>query len=287
MIISRVEGGLGNQLFIYACGRALALREKREFVLDIFNAGYGGTDPFQRDYQLGRFPIRARLARPEERKRFRRNSRSFYWLRKASRWLPLKWKPILEEIDEFDAGLLTQSLSNPLYLVGYWQDERYFLDSAEDIASELSPAHLNNLVKDDDLRLVSSEDVVVLHVRREKFPHKLSADYYFEAFKALRLQDQRMQFVVFGDGFDWARETLRLPRTTIFMSHNRVESNLADFYLMTCAKRLIIANSTFSWWAAWFAGRNGAEVVAPAVWGYPAKPSLAWNLVLMSRYRFD
>lgn len=287
MIIARIEGGLGNQLFIYACARALALRNNRELVLDIQNAGYDGSDPFQRRYQLGHFPIQARLAGAEELRHFRRDGRFFYWLKKVSRWLPQGWKPILEERSGFALTSFTKEILNPIYLVGYWQDERYFLDRADQIAAELSPSQLNQLVSADECRLIEMENTLVIHIRRENFPSKLSLDYYAEAVQRLGIDRQKTQFVVFGDSFDWANETLGLPTNTIFMSRERNKSELADFYLMAHAKQLIVSNSTFSWWAAWFASRRGAKVVAPENWGYPATPSASWSLVPENRYQFD
>lgn len=287
MIIARIEGGLGNQLFIYACARALALRHNRELVLDIQNAGYDGSDPFQRRYQLGHFPIQARLAGAEELRHFRRDSRFFYWLKKVSRWLPQGWKPILEEKRAFALASLSKEVLNPTYLVGYWQDERYFLDRADQIAAELSPSQLNQLVSADDCKIIDLENTVVIHVRRENFPCKLSSDYYSDAIQELGIGHQNTQFVVFGDSFNWVSKTISLPTNTIFMNCERTQSDLVDFYLMSRAKRLIISNSTFSWWAAWFASRWGAKVVAPEDWGYPATPSASWSLVPANRYRFD
>jgi hypothetical protein len=171
--------------------------------------------------------------------------------------------------------------------VGYWQDERYFFDQADQIAAELSPSQLSQLVSADHCKAIELENAVVIHVRRENFPCKLSSDYYAEAIKKLDIDYQNTQFVVFGDSFDWVSKTLSLPTNTIFMNHKRTKSDLADFYLMSRAKRLIISNSTFSWWAAWFASRWGAKVVAPEDWGYPAEPSAFWSLVPANRYRFD
>lgn len=287
MIIARVEGGLGNQLFIYACARALALRHKRELVLDTHNAGYDGSDPFQRRYQLDQFPIHARLAGAEELQRFRRDSRSFYWLKKISRWLPWGWGPILEERGGFHARFLARDVSNPVYLLGYWQDERYFLDASDNIASELSPFQLSRLVDAEELRVVAAEDTVVIHVRRQNFPCKLGSDYYLTALQSFDIDRRKTRFVVFGDSSEWVCEALDLPEDTVFMNRDRTKSDLADLYLMSCAKRLIIANSTFSWWAAWFAGRNGAQVVAPKHWGYPAMPSARWRVISSDRYWLD
>jgi hypothetical protein len=287
MIIARVEGGLGNQFFIYAAARALALRKNKELFLDVSNAGYEGSDPFQRRYRLDQFPIAAQILDVEKTKHFRRDSRSFYWRRKLSRILPAGLKPIIEEKKFFTESILSKSVARRVYVVGYWQDERYFSDAVSHLSTELSPVRISQIVHAEEQQAVIAENSIVLHVRRNAFPFKLSASYYRNAIEGLSSHSFNDQFVVFGDSFDWVKTHLGLPKNTIYMDRNFADSDLQDFYLMSRARRLVIANSTFSWWAGWFARRNGARVVAPAEWGYSAKPSRSWEWVAADRYVFD
>jgi hypothetical protein len=201
--------------------------------------------------------------------------------------LPMRLKPIIEEQKFFTESILRKSVAGQVYLVGYWQDERYFFDALSYLSAELSPSWISRIVDAGEQQAVIAENSIVLHVRRNAFPFKLSASYYKNAIAVMSSHRSDNQFVVFGDSFEWIKTHLGLPKNTIYMDRNLSDNDLQDFYLMSRARRLVIANSTFSWWAGWFARRNGATVVAPAEWGYSAMPSTSWEWVAADRYSFD
>ena len=62
-------------------------------------------------------------------------------------------------------------------------------------------------------------------------------------------------FFLFSDDMDWARERLALspdiPCTSVAHDSASQQSPVADFYLMSLCRHAIVANSSFSWWAAW------------------------------------
>jgi hypothetical protein len=138
MIIARVEGGLGNQLFIYAAARALALRNGLSLKLDIFNSGYQEGNRYGSRYQLDKFNIVAGVAERTEVAPYKRDSRRFYWRCKLNRRLPLALRDIIEERRLFESRLLTFRPRAKVYLMGYWQREEYFKEYAAEIRRELT-----------------------------------------------------------------------------------------------------------------------------------------------------
>ena len=277
MIIARVEGGLGNQLFIYAAARALALRTGSQLRLDALNSY--PRDSFGRRYQLDEFNIAAVLAEEAEVARYRPESQGFYWRRKLDRRLPFPWRSVIEERSLFEPRLLELRPRANVYLMGYWQREEYFRDQAPAIRRELTlrrePSAQNRALGE---RLRQCESAF-LHLRRVDYAHRLSAGYYAAALELLYKRVNEPRLFVFGDDLEWARRELPLPEGTQFIAHNGDARNIEDLWLMTRCRHAIVANSSFSWWGAWLNPEPGRVVIAPAVWGYRAAAATGWLTV--------
>ena len=277
MIIARVEGGLGNQLFIYAAARALALRTGSQLRLDAWNSY--PRDSFGRRYQLDDFNIAASLAEEAEVARYRPESRGFYWRRKLDRRLPFSWRSIIEERSLFEPRLLELRPRGDVYLMGYWQREEYFRDQGPALRRELTlrrEPSAQNHVLGESMRQCES---AFLHVRRIDYAHRLSAGYYAAALKTLYERVRQPKLLVFGDDLEWAKRELPLPEGTQFVEHNGDDRNVEDLWLMTRCRHAIVANSSFSWWGAWLNAEPGRVVIAPAVWGYRAAAATGWLTV--------
>ena len=135
-IITRVKGGLGNQLFCYAAARRLAWINNAELVIDDIT-GFARDRLYYRRYMLDHFNISARKATPFERlEPFERYRRGFMkWL---SRRKPFAQRGYLEqEGQEFDQRLLVLKVNGLLYLDGLWQSEGYFVDMEQTIRDDL------------------------------------------------------------------------------------------------------------------------------------------------------
>ncbi|HVS11907.1 MAG TPA: alpha-1,2-fucosyltransferase [Planctomycetota bacterium] len=277
MILARVEGGLGNQLFIYAAARALALRSGTQLRLDVLNSY--PRDRFGRRYQLDEFNIAAALAMEAEVARYRPESRGFYWRRKLDRRLPFSWRSIIEERSLFEPRLLDLRPHGDVYLMGYWQREEYFRGQAPAIRRELTlrrePSAQNAALAE---RMRQCESAF-LHVRRTGYAHRLSPGYYAAALELLYKRAEEPRLFVFGDDLDWARRELPLPEGTQFVEHNGEDRNVEDLWLMTRCRHAILANSSFSWWGAWLNTEPDRVVIAPATWGYRAAAASGWLTV--------
>jgi hypothetical protein len=290
MVIVRLTGGLGNQMFQYATGRALADRLGTELLLDTraFGTPLALKDYTRRAYALSPFKLRAKLATPADLKDWP------VWvveigmrLRFVRPWFG-RWH--FEPAISYDPGVLT--LREPVCLVGYWQSERYFVDVAERIRADFALAQPLSGDNAALLQIARSEHSVGLHVRRGDFVklkhaaqvHGLcSIDYYRRAIGLVKERCPGCRFLVFSDDPEWARAELPLDASAVFVTGNEQQPE-HDLILMSACKHHIIANSSFSWWAGWLGYSPEQIVIAPTPWY--ARPELDTRDLAVSRWQY-
>lgn len=272
-LIAIIKGGLGNQLFGYAAARTLARREQRQLFLDdssgFLRDGYG------RSFRLDRFPIAARPAPPGLSPGDPKCPRH-RWLRTLDKLLPPPWKCYLKESPGHGPAQLAafHSRRRVVHLAGYWQDEACFDQAAEILRRELQPPPSGRDGLEGELR---AGDSVFLHVRRIRYSPRLAASYYQDSISAAREMLPSPRFEVFGDDPVWARDHLDFGRSPVRF-HDPAGDELIDFRLMTRCRHAIVANSSFSWWAAWLQD-PGHHVWFPENPGWPLRPATGWILV--------
>lgn len=278
-IIPRIFGGLGNQLFCYAAARRLALVNNAELVLDDVS-GFVRDHEYQRHYQLDHFNIPCRKATPAERlepmSRVRR-----YLKRALNRRRPFKERRYIQwERIAFDPRLLAVKPHGTVYLEGFWQSEQYFKDVESVIREELTIIPPTDEINRTTAERMRSCLAVAVHVRFFDPPQELGVnnapgDYYARAIARMERLAPDAHYFVFSDQPAAARERIPLPMDRItLVSHNQDDENaFADLWLMTQCQHFIIANSTFSWWGAWLAGRAGKQVIAP---GFEMREGKMW-----------
>jgi len=277
MIITRLMGGLGNQMFQYAAGRALALRLGALLKLDISWFAAMGTDT-QRKYMLHIFPIAATEASPEEIERIACREPNFFerLLRRPKR----RGKHYIAE-PSFSYWSGFASLTAPAYLEGYWQQEAYFVDVAETIRKDFAfPALNHHEAEGLAAEIFSSSNGVCVHIRRGDYAenkatnqfHGLCSPAYYE--KALLTLSEKLgsslRLFIFTDDPAWASKNFDAqgyPALVVdFPEHQ--DKPWHDMHLMSLGAHHVIANSSFSWWGAWLAEGNnrGGVTIAPEHW---------------------
>lgn len=276
MIITRLTGGLGNQMFQYAAGRALALRLGLPLKLDIsWFTDMAGFTP--REYMLNAFPITATKAEPEEIESLAGRKRKF--LAKLPRRPKRRGGYIAEPSYNYWPGFA--SLAAPAYLEGYWQQERYFADIADIIRRDFSFPPFNSPEAEDlAAEIASSPQAVCVHIRRGdyaanpaagRFHGLCSPAYYDKALQTLAAKlGSALKLFVFTDDPPWARENFKArgyPATVIDFPEHQAEP-WHDLSLMSLGPHHVLANSSFSWWGAWLAeGKNqDGLTIAPERW---------------------
>lgn len=268
-LITRIKGGLGNQLFCYAAARRLALVNKAELVIDDVT-GFARDQQYRRKYMLDNFSIPVRKATAAERlepfERYRRGLAK--WISRGRAFEKRSY--VEQEGRDFDPRLLALKVKETVYLDGLWQSENYFKDVEEIIRKDLQIIPPQDALNQHMAGEIRSSQAVALHVRWFDVPgsnatHNVSADYYQRAISLMGSKIESPRYFLFSDNPETARKKFALPENRVtFVSHNRGDINAyADLWLMTQCRHFIIANSTFSWWGAWLAGWKKKIVACP------------------------
>jgi hypothetical protein len=270
MIVVRLCGGLGNQMFQYAAGRSLSIIHKTELVLDLswYKNIPGSNTP--RKYELGNYNIQARLATKKEERFFSLYSNRIF---KRISWLHWQWNRYQEMSFDFDINF--PFLLDNTYLDGYWQSFKYFESIADIIRTEfllsVPPSSIDQVIID---QIITTESVSV-HVRRgdyvtQKAASKMhgacSLEYYGAAIQEVEKRITHPYFYVFSDDSNWAKMNLSFPGPTVFVDHNSDATAFQDLRLMSQCRHHVIANSSFSWWGAWLNPKKDKLVIGPNKW---------------------
>lgn len=271
-VIARLAGGLGNQLFMYAFAKALAVRNQVPLLLDTVS-GFARDRNYKRNYLLD-------YLIPAECKASRWQARA--WLlvgrtiqsldRRRNARLPLEKRYYLRErYARFDPEIHDLPITRSVIVDGYWQTERYFDDLP---LRELIhfPDTLTRPLESELQAIRNSATPVCLAVRRyEEIPRLkrpmviLDADYYRRAMSVMAEQVANPHYFVFSQDMGWARENLISPHPVTFASEKDPDAGaVQDLFLMTRCRHHIISNSTLHWWGAWLNPIQDKIVLAPA-----------------------
>ncbi|MDW5416970.1 alpha-1,2-fucosyltransferase [Iodobacter sp. CM08] len=272
MVIIKINGGLGNQMFQYAYAYALALRTGCSILFDCEE--YKGKNIHQgmeleRIFDIGLdFSSKKQVV---ELLGFRNKAlvRSI-----LSRWpfTLVSWPYKRQYLDVFKREYLC--VPDGTYVEGYFQSENFFQDFKNEIKEkfkwddQIKPECLSFL------KLINSSNSVSIHIRRgdyldpkvAKFHGVLGFSYYKKAIELIEGNVDNPNFFVFSDDLDWARELFSSYDGFFFVDSNSGRDSHLDMFLMSQCKHNIIANSSFSWWGAWLAETNEQMVIAPRHW---------------------
>ena len=273
MIIVKLVGGLGNQLFQYAFARSMSSRLKTDFRLDVnsFKTYYK-----LHKYSLDNFNIKKNLSKDSDFFGFvwliKQNNifHTFYKnLRLKSKLMPFYYP---EQMFHFDPSVFSK---NGTYFDGFWQTEKYFKEIAPELRKELTLNKPLSEYSRNILEKIRNSRAISIHVRRADYVTDsyanivhgaCSMDYYKSAIAYIRKRESSPSFFVFSDDYDWAVENFKSSEYPVSCVKNTAEKNYEDLILMSSCTHHIIANSSFSWWGAWLNPSKDKIVIAPAKW---------------------
>ena len=266
MIIVKLNGGLGNQLFQYSLGRKLSIKNKDAFKLDLS----GFTVDNLRSYSLGHFNIIENFASDEDINKIKKSG---VWkfvdkLKPYCKRSAIKYKGY-----DFDPNI--SKLSGDFYLDGYWQSEKYFQDIENIIRKEIMfkeslPSKYTELIRD-----IKNSNSVSIHIRRgdyitnkkfSKVYNLLDEKYYQKAVKFIAEKISDPHFFIFSDNINWVKQNLNIPYLKTFVSGDNETKDYEELILMSLCQHNIIANSSFSWWGAWLNKNADKIVISPDKW---------------------
>jgi hypothetical protein len=275
MIIVKIIGGLGNQLFQYATARALALRTNQELAFDVEEYHKENVGDTKRKLELHLMGISATQVGRKDLKRVKgREPCSRRYLSRLDRIFYKRPRTYIKEIGPEAIDKLLH-LQSEAYLFGYWQSEEYFKDFAKQIRSDLHFSETMNEANVSLLKEISLSNSVGLHVRRGDYANDektnvyhgmCSLDYYREALRLISEKCGKPDIFVFSDDINLCRQNLTSTETMHFVTQNEAENTVMDMELMSACKHNIVANSSFSWWGAWLNANEDKMVIAPKKW---------------------
>jgi hypothetical protein len=280
MIYVHLMGGLGNQCFQYAAGRALSLASGQPLKLDLSEFRPPARTDTPRSYELGKLKVEAELATlREERRLGLRPSLAQRAVRKLLRLAGLKrmGPRVLADPDHRYRPLVA-STDQDTCLNGYWASEKYFLPIAELLRRELSPREGPSTRDAELLQRMGEEVSVSVHVRRGDYVsrpaardfHGLCGEDFYRAAALSLGRSGPTRFYVFSDDIDWCRGNLGFLDPAEFVDHHGPDEAQWDMRLMSACRHHVVANSSLSWWGAWLNPRRDKRVLAPAHWFSPA-----------------
>jgi Glycosyl transferase family 11 len=275
-IIVKQISGLGNQLSQYAAGRYYANRYGAEMEVAVEPPRNAVSHGHARPFLLSNFSIASRCRELSAYDRVilaqgagLRDVAGV--MRRVSR--TQVFREAVTDRYRFHADLPIERDYRRIYLVGYWQAYRYAEEVVGALRDELrfrEPAQGRNLEALEQIR--GAETSVSLHIRRGDYTLAaegniaLPMSYYYEGIRFFQEMYKAPTFFVFSDDIRFARQNLPSSASLVFVDHNDSYSAHEDLRLMSSCRSHIIANSTFSWWAAWLNSRAEKVVFSPKYW---------------------
>lgn len=277
MIIIRMTGGLGNQMFQYALylklcsmGREVKFDDITEYELDnarpVMLWAFGLTYPRADQEEINKITDGfLNLSHRIRRKLFGRKSLEYQ-----------------EKNCNYDPQVLQR---DPAYLTGYFQSEKYFMDVEEQVRRAFTFSEGIWKGQDEEIRRkmqnflgqIQGCESVSVHVRRGDYLEKeeiyggiCTEAYYKSAIEYMQRKRKESRFFLFSNDPEWVREWVnanyRGDNRFVIIEGTQEETGYLDLFLMSRCKDHIIANSSFSWWGAWLDENPRKRVIAPAKW---------------------
>jgi hypothetical protein len=255
MIIVKLSGGLGNQMFEYAFAKSLSMKMNTNLKIDLsflLNRNMGPNFVY-RDYELDLLSVK-----PD------------FDLSNINEKIYLVNEPHFH----FSEQMYDLNINN-IYLDGYWQSYKYFENYEDIIRNEFE--FKNKIKNSSDIKLIDklneieSCNSVMINIRRtdyltNNFHGVMTIEYITNAVKIMNERIDKPKFFVFSDDIEWCVDNLKIENIEIvdhsFMGHR------FGYYLqlMINCRHFIIPNSTFAWWAAWLNNHKQKIVIAPKKW---------------------
>lgn len=272
MVIVRIYGGLGNQLFQYALYRSLEEKGKEAYL----DTRILKSEDYRDVRNITLFPsIKIKEADSKLCIHVADSSRVIY--SRLRRKIFGRKKTYVEEDYNlhFQAEIFNMDY---VYLAGCWQSELYFKQIREALLEELNFPKMIGTKNRELLTRITNCNSVSLHIRRgdyltgrakQLYGGICTHEYYRNAMEYMQKKYDNVHFYIFTNDVGWALEKYQGTNVTV-VDWNQGAEDYLDMHLMSKCRHNIIANSSFSWWGAWLNQNRDKEVVCPSKWFNPA-----------------
>ena len=273
MIIVKIMGGLGNQMFQYATARVLSIKKSTNLYIDttFFNVNIDNHDITRRSLELSIFNLTLKEVTFYHKYYFKL---LFFIQNIFLKIIRLKKRFIYFQDTNYVFQNSFNNLPKNVLLDGYWQSYKYFINFRDIILNDF---YIN--VKFDKKNTLILKDImfnnsVSVHIRRGdyiknsnnlNFHGICDLNYYINSINIIKSKYHKPKFYFFSDDINWVKNNFT-DIEYVFVSNNTGSNSYLDMLLMSNCKHNIIANSSFSWWAAWLNTNPSKFVIAPLKW---------------------
>ncbi len=277
MVVVRVWGGLGNQIFQYAFGYAMAKKHNTELVLDMsFFYQKHNSWTTERTPDLLELPIdKCKIVNSNDvvspLLHILQNSYVNYAIRKLLPIaLPIGGCTYVKESKlEFLPSVMNVK-GNNVYYDGYWHCDRYFENYREDLLKQfaLNDPLIHNYYIGHKQK---GANTVAVHIRRGDYvsqnnPNVRGIEYYIKAMDYIKGKINNPLFYVFSDDLDWVAKQFGERENIVLVNKEKSLTDIQEFQMISLCDHQIISNSSYSWWGAWLNRNPEKIVVCPAKW---------------------
>lgn len=253
-----MQGGLGNQMFEYACAKALSIEMDVPLVFDLTFYSLYKHKKWNWPYQCDIFNIKANTTKVSL------TGLLFFLLKKIG------CDKIIPSLDDrrvrelYANGTFPKSCIIDAYMQSPYMFEKYRQMLLNDFTFKGQMDDRNYSVAKE----ISSCNSVSIHIRRGDYLNQgylavQELDYYRKAMNYIQERENEITYYIFSDDLQWCKENFDNEYNLYYVDVNSHGKAYNDMRLMSLCKHNIIANSSFSWWAAWLNTNNDKIVIAP------------------------
>ncbi|WP_235299315.1 alpha-1,2-fucosyltransferase [Portibacter marinus] len=273
MIKVRLKGGLGNQMFQYAFGQAMAKKLSTDVKYDLSSLLNRRKQKgfVYRNYDLDVFRLEPQFDINRNiisSLHGIKNARISGLIMKYVQWQNTFFK---ERFFHFDQELYENPRDEVLY-DGWWQSHRYFDAIEDDLRADFT---FREKVIDHSTKLyhdIIDSNSICLNVRRTDFLknevlNATDLSYFKKGVKFMQENVDSPSFFIFSDDINWCRENFGFLDKNTIVDHSHKGKKFENYLnLMKSCKHFIIPNSSFAYWAAYLSNYSNKIVVAPKKW---------------------
>jgi hypothetical protein len=285
MILVRVQGGLGNQMFQYAFGRMLAKKNNTVLKIDtsLLIDNMKAKNAVIRNFDMDIFNVTTEFANEKEITHYNGYpdgtiiQRALFKLGKMISPRNL----LIQDLHVFDEAHLNSP--DNTCIVGRWQSELYFRDAKAEVLKDFEIKKEWLLNSPFTQKILGDKNPISVHVRREDYVvdennnvirsslvnGNLGVEYYKDAIKHIQSNIDSPTFYVFSEDMEWCLQNLQFIPNAIFVKTEKSKKGMAeDMHLINLCKHHITSHSTFSWWGAYLSKHPKKIIITPEQWSY-------------------
>lgn len=264
-IVSRIYGGLGNQLFQYVAAYYFSKYINATLYVDC-TSGFKIHNSTKREYELNKFNLKINYYLPKwYENKFHRKYTIF--IRKQNYIFENHNPNLLLDFDRSNKIFKNKEI----YIDGYWQSFKYFEQIKDELKDNLLPINSSNLQLIGDNINKNFYNTIALHLRwfennAKFFELDVGKIYLRNAIRYFREINSDPFFIVFTDNIFKSLDYLKDFDINYKFSTDYFDSRDAviDLYLISKIKYKILSPSTFSWWAGTLTSDINSEIIAPS-----------------------